>query len=142
MEENKCYDLRPEFLEVLSSKDCLKQIFEKQSDLQEKLGRMALYRDATMFEKCEYIKDHIFHMNAELVEMMERLPFKNWKKYSEDFKNDWIDETQRVETLFEFIDVMHFFVNIALVLGFTPEEIFHYYMAKNKENFDRQDRGY
>jgi dimeric dUTPase (all-alpha-NTP-PPase superfamily) len=33
-------------------------------------------------------------------------------------------------------------MNIPIILGFSPEEIFHCYLAKNKENFRRQDNNY
>ena len=141
-EENPCYELRPEKLEVLPPGDSLKTIYDKQEELQERLGMMSLYRASDMHRKCKLAIENVFHLNVELVEMMERLPFKYWKTYPEGKLNDWGSEEQRVETLFEYIDALHFFLNIGLVFGFTAEEIFHFYKAKNKENFDRQERGY
>lgn len=139
---NSCIHLKPLEMPLLPTKDALKIIIQKQAELQERLGRMALYRKADMVEKCDYIKDSIINVNMEFAEMLERLPFKHWKRYPKEMKKGWVDDDQRTETLFEYIDALHFFINIGLILSFSPEEIFNGYMAKNKENFDRQDRGY
>ena len=142
MENNICEHLRPENLEPLRSSDSLKIIFNLQEALQEKLGMMALFRNSTMKRKCDFLKDNIVMIMAEFTEMLERLPFKHWKQYPRKFVTGWASEEQRVETLFEYIDALHFFINIGLILGFTPEEVYNYYIAKNKENHKRQDRGY
>lgn len=140
--ENKCMDIKPESIEQLPENDSLKRIFKEQEKLQDKLGRMELYKKSILYDKCEFIKDSIVCMNIELGEMMERLPFKHWKKYPVEAMVDWVDDGQRTETLFEYVDALHFLVNVALILGFSAEEIFNYYMAKNKENVGRQDKGY
>ncbi len=142
LQENKCAQLAPEDLYELPKGDALQTIYDLQVKLQERLGMMDKYQNADMVEKTNQIKENIIHINCELVELLERLPFKYWKTYSDDMKAGWTNEEQKNETLFEFIDAMHFFMNIAIILGFKPEEIFHYYVAKHKENVDRQDRGY
>jgi dimeric dUTPase (all-alpha-NTP-PPase superfamily) len=140
--ENKCADLMPQLDEPLPDEDALKTIYEMQKSLQERLGQLEKYRAANMQQKTEYVKDNIIHIMVELSELLERLPFKHWKTYSTLMKETWVDDEQRAETLFEFIDVLHFFMNIPIILGFSPEEIFHCYLAKNKENFRRQDNNY
>ena len=140
--ENKCFDLKPNQLKPLKKGDKLREVFEEQINLQERLGMMALYRKVSLKRKTEFVKDNIIHLGAELTEMLERLPFKHWKKYSKEFESDWESDEQRTETLFEYIDALHFFLNIGIILGFSIEEIYYYYMAKNKENHGRQDRGY
>ena len=40
------------------------------------------------------------------------------------------------------IDMLHFFLNIALALGIDHDTLVSLYVTKNKENFARQDRGY
>lgn len=142
MKKNKCSHLTPENLPLLPSEDSWKKMYEAQAILQERLGRSALSRASDMQKKCLMIIEEIYHMNAELVEMLDRLPYKHWKKYREHETKDWISEDQRIETLFEYVDALHFFMNIGLILGFSPEEVFYYYECKNKENHDRQDRGY
>lgn len=140
--ENKCNELKPNNITRLKPKDSFNVMFEKQAVLQERFGRLALSRSCNMKVRCDMIKDDIFNLNDELHELMERLPHKNWKKYNRKVLDGWIDEEQRTETLFEYIDALHFFLNIGLILEFTPEEIFHYYIAKNLENHRRQEEGY
>lgn len=140
--ENICKNLRPDKIVSLREDDSLNILFEKQKLFQEKLGRLALARKSNMKEKCDMVKDDIFNMIGELHELMANLPHKKWKKYDSKSLEDWICEEQRIETLFEYIDAFHFFINIGLILGFMPDEVFHFYLAKNKENHKRQDNGY
>ena len=48
----------------------------------------------------------------------------------------------QLEIKFELIDIWHFFLNMNVALGLDSQEIFELYYLKNKENFDRQNRGY
>jgi hypothetical protein len=78
----------------------------------------------------------------EFSEMMGRLPWKTWKKYSHDELLTWTSVEQRAETIFEGVDLIHFIMNIFIIFGISADEVFAYYKEKNKENFARQDRGY
>ncbi len=142
MKENKCSHLVPKNIPLLPEKDGFRIIYEKQANLQEKLGRLALARSRDMHGKCSLIMEEIFCMNSELAEMLDRLPFKHWNKYTKRILKDWESKEVREETLMEYIDAFHFFLNIGLILGFTSEEVFYYYEAKNKENHRRQKEGY
>ena len=42
----------------------------------------------------------------------------------------------------EVVDMFHFFMNFALMTGMSGSDLYNMYLAKNKENFARQDRGY
>ncbi len=53
-----------------------------------------------------------------------------------------LSESDRLELYYEWIDGLHFFMNFAISMGMTSEDIVNLYMAKQKENHDRQDRGY
>ena len=132
----------PEYMKKLLEEDSLKLIFEMQSALQERLGRMALSRACNMEEKCDMLKDDIFNLTEELHEMMRELPHKHWKNYSKELTEGWVDEEHRRRTLFEYVDAFHFFVNIGLILGFQPWEVANFYVVKNKINHQRQDNNY
>jgi hypothetical protein len=71
--------------------------------------------------------------------------WKKWKKaytsYSDKKFSDLSPEDQ-LECKFEIIDMLHFFMNYAISVGMTPQEMYNMYMSKNKENRDRQQRGY
>jgi dimeric dUTPase (all-alpha-NTP-PPase superfamily) len=81
-------------------------------------------------------------MNLEMAELIERLPHKSWKSYNPLQKIGWESEEQKLETWYEYIDVFHFFLNVGLLLGITADDFVKLYITKNKENFDRQKRGY
>lgn len=109
--------------------DNLKTLLQIQNKLQEDLG----YNFSTMTkkEKSAYIIEYAMHTDHELHEMLAEIPyFKSWKKYHEG--NDYVAAKK------EFVDVLHFFLNIALALGFTSNELFDAYMEKHKENYERQ----
>ena len=42
----------------------------------------------------------------------------------------------------EVVDIMHFLVSIAQVLGMSADDIFDAYCKKNAINHERQDSGY
>ena len=127
---------------LLPPTDSWKKMYEKQADLQEKLGRLALSRSKDMRGKCFMIMEEVFCLNKELGEMMDKLPWKHWRRCSKVLLKDWISEKTRSETLVEYVDGLHFFLNIGLILGFSPEEIFSSYIEKNKINVQRQQQGY
>lgn len=133
---NKCSQLYQEF----DSKTMLEDIFHCQLNLQQRLGKDP--NDVSFVEKINYIKENMLHINIEFAELIERLPFKYWKKYTSKQLEGFIDEEHKLETWFEFIDMAHFFINIGLALGIGPNDFYNLYRSKNKENFRRQNDGY
>ena len=71
--------------------------------------------------------------------------WKKWKKaypeYTEKKFSD-LSEDDQLECKFEIIDILHFFMNYAVSVGMTPQEMYNMYMSKNEENRERQKRGY
>lgn len=71
-----------------------------------------------------------------------------WKKWKKDYhKFDTLrfsdlSESDQLECKFEIIDMLHFFMNYAASIGMTSQEMYNMYMSKNKENRERQKRGY
>ena len=53
-----------------------------------------------------------------------------------------LTESDRLELFYEWIDGLHFYMNFAIAIGMTSEDIVNLYMAKQKENINRQERGY
>ena len=99
------------------------------------------FLDMPVEERVAFIKEHSIHLNQEINEMLYELPyFKPWKDYgslTESQKNDMLEKARM-----ELIDAWHFFMNMSLALGMTPEQFYMMYAAKNKENHRRQDVGY
>ena len=134
--ENKCSHL----YEQKSLKEPLKEMMDMQMALQKRLGMD--YSKMTFKERVGWIMNNWNYLTTEYVELLDRLPFKHWKKYTPEQVVGFLNEEQKMETYYEFIDMLHFFLNIALALGIDHDTLVSLYVTKNKENFARQDRGY
>ena len=108
--------------------------------LQEKFGSkftdfkmLSERRDAVTQEAILAFIDHTIE---ELIELRREMPFrKNWSTKAGNTV-DWS------KALDEYVDVLHFFVSIALIAGWSAEDVFNGYLAKNNINHDRQKEGY
>ena len=141
--ENKCADLFDPNLKKLENP--VVDMFNMQRSLQDHLaakGRALNYGTATHKEKVDDISKQWRNISLEFAELLERLPFKEWKTYSPEQLAGFKDDTDKLETYYEYIDMFHFFMNIGLALGIDGETFEKLYVTKNQENFDRQARGY
>lgn len=69
--------------------------------------------------------------------------WKPWKsKHNEAMARPFseLTEDELKELRMEWIDQLHFFMNIGISIGLTPEMITNYYVSKNKENVRRQQQ--
>ena len=140
--ENKCAHL---FEDVPKLNNPVVDMFNMQKQLQLHLaekGRAVNYDTATHKERVDDISAQWRNLTLEFAELLERLPFKEWKTYPEDVLNGFKDDEDMLETYYEYIDMFHFFMNIGLALGIDGDTFEKLYVTKNKENFDRQARGY
>lgn len=140
--ENKCADLP---IEKESEAITIEEMFQLQEKLQGFLAEKGKGPDFSKLDFTEKVKLMIYHkamVDLEFAELLERLPYKQWRSYSEQEKAGFVSEEQKMETFYEFIDMFHFFLNIGLLLGIDGKTFKQLYYAKNKENFNRQIRGY
>jgi hypothetical protein len=71
--------------------------------------------------------------------------WKRWKKAFDSYatqKFSDLSKEDQLECKFEIIDMLHFFMNYAISVGMTSQEMYNMYMAKNEENRERQLKGY
>lgn len=71
--------------------------------------------------------------------------WKWWKGDNKDIRDsDLTDlsEHDLKELKFEYVDMLHFFLNMGILLGMTGSEMMNMYMSKNAENIERQKNGY
>lgn len=134
-EENKCANL-----EVLAKVPTIQEMFELQLSLQKRIGCDP--SSMTFEQRIQFIKDNWTNLTTEYTELLERLPWKAWKKYTPEQRAGWTSKEQEIETKYELVDMFHFLMNMALCLGMDGAEFAKLYAAKNKENIDRQNRGY
>ena len=84
-------------------------------------------------EKAKWILNYTRAMQQEIAELVDSVPWKWWAKYQKfDAQN------ARVEV----VDLFHFLVSLAQVLGMSAEDVYQAYVKKNQVNFQRQESGY
>lgn len=131
--------LKEEYAKELTPVYKLEEMMEVQEAFQKRLDPD--FDKMSVKQRVAFIKEHSIHLNQEINEMLYELPyFKPWKDYSK--LSDWHEQAMIEKAKMELIDAWHFFMNIALALGFTPDQFYQMYTAKNQENHRRQDEGY
>ena len=151
--DNKCFQLEIEDLHK-DSKDTLGDILELQKNTQETIYGYN-FKDMTLEEVVNFWLMNKHAEDDETNEMFDALGgindgignavWKPWKKQNSLAKNlkvNDLSENDKKELYMEFVDKLHFFMNYAASIGLDSKTIYNYYMAKNKENRDRQERGY
>lgn len=99
------------------------------------------FEDLSVSDRTAMIKEMSIHATQEIHEMLYELPFfKPWKKY--DGMNDTDIETAFTKSKEEFVDFIHFALNMGLLLQLSADDIFEGYYTKNQENYKRQEEGY
>lgn len=123
--------------------DLLATMFEKQK--QHMIDYAAKAESETMIGPHEYgdLGLRIIHEKArefagytveELYEAVNHLKAKPWK--------ETFDDPDRDAMLEELADTWHFFIELHIILGITPEEVFQAYFRKAFINDDRKTNGY
>ncbi|MGJ8649224.1 MAG: dUTPase [Opitutaceae bacterium] len=111
--------------------DKLQEIFDMQDALNKRIG---VNTDGMSDEdKAKWVLNYTRAMQQEMAELIDSVPWKWWAKYQE-----FDEQNAKVEV----IDLFHFLISLAQVLGMTPEDVYEAYLKKNKVNHDRQDSGY
>lgn len=112
-------------------KDRLEQIFEMQAALNKRIGVDTSAMDDK--QKVDWVLNYSRALQQELAELVDSVPWKWWAKYQ-----TFDAQNARVEV----VDLFHFLVSVAQVLGMSAEDVYQAYLAKNKINHQRQDSGY
>ena len=111
--------------------DKLEEIFDMQEALNARIGvNTAGMNDD---EKAKWILNYSRAMQQEMAELIDSVPWKWWAKYQE-----FDQQNARVEV----VDLFHFLVSMAQVLGMSADEVYQAYLKKNKVNHNRQESGY
>lgn len=150
-QQNVCADLEVSEQPFVNLND----VFEMQKSLQMKFPETANIGNETIAETAVAAQRNLHAFLDEMMEYMDALGgiedgIKNggWKYWKQDNaiakeqKISDLSERDLKELKMEFVDMFHFFINWGLMIGMTGNEVISYYVAKNKENFDRQARGY
>ena len=111
--------------------DKLDNIFELQDELNRRIGvDMSSLNDEG---RAKWILNYVRAMQQELAELTDSVPWKWWAKYQ-----DFDKQNAKVE----IVDLFHFLISLAQVMGMTADDVHEAYLKKNKVNHDRQESGY
>lgn len=111
--------------------DKLDHIFELQKSLNKRIGV-----DTDSMNEEEQIKwtlNYCRALSQETAELTDSVPWKWWAKYQKFDKQN---------AKIEVVDMFHFLISLAQVLGLTADDVYNGYIQKNKVNFSRQENGY
>ncbi len=111
--------------------DKFEEIFRLQNQLNTRIG--VTVNGMSSEEKAQWILNYCRAMQQELAELTDSVPWKWWAKYQ-----TFDEQNARVEV----IDLFHFLVSLAEVLGMSADDVYQAYLKKNKVNHNRQDSGY
>ena len=111
--------------------DKMEEIFSMQADLNRRIGvELDGLNDE---EKAKWVLNYSRAMQQEMAELIDSVPWKWWAKYQE-----FDEQNAKVEV----VDLFHFLVSLAQVLGMTADDVYEAYVKKNKVNHERQESGY
>lgn len=111
--------------------DKLDEIFEQQKALNNRIGVNT--EEMSAEDKAQWVLNYTRAMQQEIAELIDSVPWKWWAKYQE-----FDEQNAKVEV----VDLFHFLISIAQVLGMSPEDVYQAYVKKNKVNHNRQESGY
>ena len=108
--------------------DKLEEIFQMQYELNKRIGiDTAAMSDE---EKVKWVLNYSRALGQENAELVDSVPWKWWAKYQK-----FDPQNARVEV----VDMLHFLVSLAQVLGMSAQDFYDVYAKKNHINHDRQD---
>jgi dimeric dUTPase (all-alpha-NTP-PPase superfamily) len=111
--------------------DQLGELFRMQKALNERIGVRT--EGMTQEEKTKWLLNYCRAMSQEIAELTDSVPWKWWAKYQK-----FDEQNARVEV----VDLFHFLISLAQVLGMSADDVFNAYLRKNEVNFKRQESGY
>lgn len=111
--------------------DKLDEIFQLQEALNQRIGVDT--SNLTEEEKVQWLLNYTRAMQQETAELIDSVPWKWWAKYQA-----FDEQNARVEV----IDLFHFLISAAQVLGMSADDVYAAYTKKNQVNHARQDSGY
>ena len=122
------------------SDDRFIELFELQHDLQTNTYGYN-FQQMTLIDRIQYVKNMKLALEAELQEALDETQWKPWTNHHATIK--WVNRDAYVG---EMVDVLHFLINMLLVLGDDPKdlaiEVANRYLRKHDINKQRQVDGY
>ena len=111
--------------------DKLEEIFAMQAELNKRIGVDTSNMDEA--DKIKWTLNYSRALQQENAELVDSAPWKWWAKYQK-----FEEQNARVEV----VDIFHFLISAAQVLGMSADDVYQAYLKKNAVNFKRQESGY
>ena len=111
-------------------KDQLRALFDMQKALNQRIGVETESMDEA--QKTQWVLNYARAMGQELAELTDSVPEVVGQISTFDEQN------ARVEV----VDLFHFLISLAQVLGMSADDVYAAYVKKNEVNFQRQESGY
>ncbi len=111
--------------------DQLRELWRMQDALNKRIGVQT--EAMSDEEKTKWLLNYSRAMTQEIAELVDSVPWKWWAKYQK-----FDEQNARVEV----VDLFHFLISMAQVLGMSADDVFNSYIKKNEVNFKRQESGY
>lgn len=111
--------------------DKLDELFDLQAALNQRIGVDTT--SMSQADKTQWVLNYTRAMQQEMAELVDSVPWKWWANYQE-----FDEQNAKVEV----VDLFHFLISLAQVLGMTPEDVHAAYTKKNQVNHQRQASGY
>lgn len=111
--------------------DKLDELFRLQAELNKKIGVDTLNMPEQ--KRPEWILNYCRALSQEIAELTDSVPWKWWAKYQ---------KFDRQNAKVEVVDMFHFLISLAQVLGMSATDVFNAYQQKHKVNVERQNSGY
>jgi hypothetical protein len=156
--DNECYQLSIEdmYTESISKNgNTLDELFSLQKDIQENVYGydFEILREQPITNMKDFFMWNTHAQADEAHEAMDALGgihdgigsaiWKPWKKgHNPNMSFNDLSDRDKIELKMELIDELHFLFNKMHAVGMTSSELYNFYFSKNKENRDRQLRGY
>jgi len=115
----------------MQTADQFRELFRMQQALNERIGVRTDGMSAE--DKTKWLLNYCRAMSQEIAELTDSVPWKWWAKYQK-----FDEQNARVEV----VDLFHFLISLAQVLGMSADDVFNAYLKKNEVNFRRQQTGY
>lgn len=113
------------------SHDQLRELFRMQQALNRRIG--VVTEGMSEADQTKWVLNYSRALSQEIAELTDSVPWKWWAKYQQ-----FDSQNARVEV----VDMLHFVISLAQVLGMSADDVFEAYVKKNQVNLQRQDSGY
>ncbi len=111
--------------------DLLEDMFRMQAELNRRIGVDTLRLPEA--EQPAWVLNYCRALSQETAELVDSVPWKWWASYQ---------SFDRQNARVEVVDLFHFLISLAQVLGLSARDVHALYAKKNEVNFRRQDSGY